>query len=161
MKHNNDRRQPDGLVAPGLTRLLLFQMCFALYAARDAHAMRHYDVKLLNFLLADFAACVASTTGPSRLGEDEAAAAAALFSPNSAAAAAMAAGRAAGGHGGGRKQLQLQQGGVMTVRYGLGPHVYRLEMPAEQVRRRRGWGWFGCPVSASCVYLVTGGIWPN
>lgn len=109
-------------------------MCFGLYAARDAHAMRHYDVKLLNFLLADFAAACVSAT-PSRP-EDEAAATV-LFSPNSAAAAAMAAGRVVGG--GGRKQ-QLQQDGVMTVRYGLGPHVYRLEMPAEQVRRRGFWG---------------------
>lgn len=103
-------------------------MCFALYAARDAHAMRHYDVKLLNFLLADFASACVST--PSRL-EDEAAAA--LFSPNSAAAAAMAAGRVA--DGGGRKQQQMRQDGVITVRYGLGPHVYRLEMPTTQVRR--------------------------
>lgn len=124
-------------------------MCFALYAARDAHAMRHYDVKLLNFLLADFAAACVSAT-PSRP-EDEAAAAA-LFSPNSAAAAAMAAGRVVGG--GGRKQQmqQLQQDGVMTVRYGLGPHVYRLEMPAEQVRRR-GFD-DACTHSVCCATVV-------
>jgi len=50
------RERPLGALPPGLTRLLLFQMCFALYAARETYAMRHYDLKLLNFLLADFLA---------------------------------------------------------------------------------------------------------
>ena len=48
------RRQDEGLVSPTTVRHLLFQMCFSLYSAREAHAMRHYDVKLLNFLLSDF-----------------------------------------------------------------------------------------------------------
>lgn len=108
-------------------------MCFALYAARDAHAMRHYDVKLLNFLLADFEASSSTTATTTTALEDEAAAA--LFSPGSAAAAAVAAHK-------GQQQQQRQQGkgqgeegGAMAVRYGLGPHVYRLTLPADKVRR--------------------------
>jgi serine/threonine protein kinase len=36
------RRQPDGLVPEATARDMLFQMCFSLYAAREAHLMRHY-----------------------------------------------------------------------------------------------------------------------
>ncbi len=125
-------------------------MCFALYAARDAHAMRHYDVKLLNFLLADFAP---EGPPPAAL-EDEpaaAAAAAALFSPGSATAAAMAAGRSGA-------KSQGPAGVVTAVRYGLGPHVYRLALPAEQVGARvDGWmdgymdGWMDVSLTRSSL----------
>jgi len=45
------RKQPDGLLPLNVIPHLLFQMCFALYSARDTLSMRHYDVKLLNFFL--------------------------------------------------------------------------------------------------------------
>jgi hypothetical protein len=48
------RRQPEGLVPGDVALQLTFQMCFSLYAVRQSFAMRHYDVKLLNFLLTDF-----------------------------------------------------------------------------------------------------------
>jgi len=33
-------------------RYMLFQMCFSLYCCRDQLALRHFDVKLLNFMVA-------------------------------------------------------------------------------------------------------------
>lgn len=48
------RAQPDGLLGPEVVLAFLFQMCFAMYTAREAFLMRHYDVKLLNFFLRDF-----------------------------------------------------------------------------------------------------------
>lgn len=33
-----------------MTRFVMFQMCFALYTCQDVLSMRHYDIKLLNFL---------------------------------------------------------------------------------------------------------------
>ena len=46
------RRQP-GMVLPTCTTLrFFFQMCFALYASRATLGLRHYDLKLLNFLVA-------------------------------------------------------------------------------------------------------------
>lgn len=43
---------PDSLPTVDVALGLLFQMCFAVYAARAEYAMRHYDLKLLNFLAA-------------------------------------------------------------------------------------------------------------
>ena len=58
-------------------RAFLFQMCFALYACREQLALRHLDVKLLNFLVTHGAAAL----------------------PPSQRAAALAADAAVGGHG--------------------------------------------------------------
>jgi len=45
-------RQP-GMVLPTCTTLrFFFQICFALYASRATLGLRHYDLKLLNFLVA-------------------------------------------------------------------------------------------------------------
>ena len=100
----------------GVARLLLFQMCFALYAARDTHAMRHYDVKLLNFLLADFGHhdnhASSSSSSSSVLQENRQ--------------------RQRGGGKGG-KRGGSSSSSTVAVRYGLGPHVYRLPLPKEQV----------------------------
>ena len=43
---------PDECLTVGAAQAMLFQMAFALYVARHQCAMRHYDVKLLNFFLA-------------------------------------------------------------------------------------------------------------
>lgn len=56
------RRQPDGLVPADVALQLTFQMCFSLYAVRASLAMRHYDVKLLNFLVTDFQPPAATQT---------------------------------------------------------------------------------------------------
>jgi len=57
-----DRDAHDAATA----RHLLFQMVFALYAGRERLSMRHYDIKLLNYLLqpAADAAAAAATTDP-------------------------------------------------------------------------------------------------
>lgn len=44
--------QPDALPDVAAATSIAFQMCFAVYAARASYAMRHYDLKLLNFLAA-------------------------------------------------------------------------------------------------------------
>jgi serine/threonine protein kinase len=44
---------PGNVLAPEALLPLAFQMCFALYAAQTEFDLRHYDVKLLNFLLKD------------------------------------------------------------------------------------------------------------
>ncbi|KAH8045897.1 hypothetical protein JL720_16559 [Aureococcus anophagefferens] len=49
------RSLPGGAL-PGAALALFFQMCFSLYASRAALGLRHYDVKLLNFLAAPVAA---------------------------------------------------------------------------------------------------------
>jgi len=38
-------------LAPATVRCMLFQMCFALYSCREQLSLRHFDVKLLNFLV--------------------------------------------------------------------------------------------------------------
>lgn len=45
------RNHPDKMLAPRDCRNLLFQMTFALHVAGDRFGLKHYDVKLLNFLL--------------------------------------------------------------------------------------------------------------
>jgi len=45
------KKQPDQSIAPSESRMLLFQMAFALHTAADRYSMKHYDVKLLNFFL--------------------------------------------------------------------------------------------------------------
>mmetsp|Transcript_3226 Transcript_3226/g.7135 ORF Transcript_3226/g.7135 Transcript_3226/m.7135 type:complete len:1869 (+) Transcript_3226:634-6240(+) len=45
------RNHPDKMLAPWDCRNLLFQMTFALHVAGDRFGLKHYDVKLLNFLL--------------------------------------------------------------------------------------------------------------
>ncbi|KAH8076849.1 hypothetical protein JL721_879 [Aureococcus anophagefferens] len=50
------RSLPGGALPDGATLALFFQMCFSLYASRAALGLRHYDVKLLNFLAAPVAA---------------------------------------------------------------------------------------------------------
>ena len=42
-----------GSLEASLIRNILFQMCFSLYACRERIAMRHYDIKLLNFFCTD------------------------------------------------------------------------------------------------------------
>ena len=43
-----DRR----IMSVSTVRHMLFQMCFALYCCRDQLALRHFDIKLLNFMVA-------------------------------------------------------------------------------------------------------------
>jgi serine/threonine protein kinase len=45
------RNLPDKMLTPWDCRNLLFQMAFALHVAADRFGLKHYDVKLLNFLL--------------------------------------------------------------------------------------------------------------
>jgi hypothetical protein len=45
------KSQDNALIAPQEARLLLFQMAFALHTAGDKYALKHYDIKLLNFFL--------------------------------------------------------------------------------------------------------------
>ena len=45
------RNHPDKMLSPQECRNLLFQMAFALHVAADRFGLKHYDVKLLNFLL--------------------------------------------------------------------------------------------------------------
>ena len=45
------RNHPNKKLAPQDCRNLLFQMAFALHVAGDRFGLKHYDVKLLNFLL--------------------------------------------------------------------------------------------------------------
>lgn len=47
------RAQPDGLLPLHEATACLFQMVFALYAGRVELSLRHADVKLLNFLVAN------------------------------------------------------------------------------------------------------------
>ncbi len=150
------RRQPEGVLPPALTRLLLFQMCFALYAARDTHLMRHYDLKLLNFLLADFPA-----PGPST--SSSLASSSSSLSKGVRSQRRVLRARQDGGRGGGEGEMEydhneeeetapstrVNKGGrrrmggqkeeeeekekeeVVTVRYGLGAHTYLLPLPAS------------------------------
>ena len=48
-------RRAGQLAVPDV-RALLFQMCYALYACREKLALRHFDVKLLNFFVTHGAA---------------------------------------------------------------------------------------------------------
>lgn len=50
------RDQPDKLLPLAEARSFLFQMAFSLYVGRAELSMRHFDVKLLNFLVADASA---------------------------------------------------------------------------------------------------------
>lgn len=45
---------------PADIRSMFFQMCFSLYSCRDQVTLRHFDIKLLNFLLADSSVLVDS-----------------------------------------------------------------------------------------------------
>ena len=45
------RNHPDKMLTPWDCRNMLFQMAFALHVAADRFGLKHYDVKLLNFLL--------------------------------------------------------------------------------------------------------------
>lgn len=45
------KNHPNKMLAPCDCRNLLFQMAFALHVAGDRFGLKHYDVKLLNFLL--------------------------------------------------------------------------------------------------------------
>jgi serine/threonine protein kinase len=45
------RNHPDKMLTPWDCRNMLFQMTFALHVAADRFGLKHYDVKLLNFLL--------------------------------------------------------------------------------------------------------------
>lgn len=45
------RNQPNKMLDPWDCRNMLFQMAFALHVAGDRFGLKHYDVKLLNFLL--------------------------------------------------------------------------------------------------------------
>lgn len=45
------RRAPDQQLEVSVVRSMLFQMCYSLYCARDKLALRHFDVKLLNFFV--------------------------------------------------------------------------------------------------------------
>ncbi len=47
------RRQPNAVIPPSDARCLLFQMAFSLHVAGNKFAMKHYDVKLLNFFMSD------------------------------------------------------------------------------------------------------------
>ena len=46
------RKQTHGVLPESTTFQFFFQMCFAVYVSRAALGLRHYDVKLLNFLVA-------------------------------------------------------------------------------------------------------------
>ncbi len=48
------RKSPN--MAPATIRNMLFQMCFALYSCREQLSLRHFDIKLLNFLVTNGAA---------------------------------------------------------------------------------------------------------
>ena len=73
------KAQPKQLFAVDQLRPLLYQMLFALYASQRELGLRHYDIKLLNFFLADPASRLppqsAATTGE---GQESAPAATAL-----------------------------------------------------------------------------------
>lgn len=56
------RSQRDPL-AVDVVRLMLFQMCYSLYACRDQISLRHYDLKLLNFFVTHGSALLSSTLG--------------------------------------------------------------------------------------------------
>jgi len=45
------KNQPSFQIDPEEARILLFQMAFSLHVAGDRFGLKHYDVKLLNFLL--------------------------------------------------------------------------------------------------------------
>jgi len=45
-----------------LVRSFLFQMCFSIYACRDKFSLRHFDIKLLNFLVTKGSAVTANTS---------------------------------------------------------------------------------------------------
>lgn len=47
-------------------RQIFFQMCFSIYSCREQLSLRHFDIKLLNFFLADSSALLSnySTTSP-------------------------------------------------------------------------------------------------
>lgn len=45
------KNHPDKMLTPWDCRNLLFQMAFALHVAADRFGLKHYDIKLLNFLL--------------------------------------------------------------------------------------------------------------
>ena len=45
------RNEPKNVIHPEEARIFLFQMAFSLHVAGDKFGLKHYDVKLLNFLL--------------------------------------------------------------------------------------------------------------
>jgi hypothetical protein len=45
------RQLPKGILPVEETLAAVFQMLFAIFAARHEYKMRHYDLKLLNFLV--------------------------------------------------------------------------------------------------------------
>jgi serine/threonine protein kinase len=47
------KRQPDEALDPGVNRMFLFQIAFALHAAADKFSLKHYDLKLLNVFVQD------------------------------------------------------------------------------------------------------------
>jgi hypothetical protein len=53
------RSQKD--LAVDVVRMMLFQMCYSLYACRDQVSLRHYDLKLLNFFVTHGSALLSST----------------------------------------------------------------------------------------------------
>lgn len=72
------KKLPDELMSSSESRLLIFQVAFALHAAADRFSLKHYDIKLLNIFLQKLSGIEAEFT---------------------------------------------------TLRYGLGSHVFALEMP--------------------------------
>ncbi|CAN0054801.1 unnamed protein product, partial [Discosporangium mesarthrocarpum] len=97
------RAQPNGLLSVPETLSCLFQMFFCLYTARAQLCLRHYDIKLLNFLVADAFKLVPMGSGDGGYG---------------ASAAGVEAAAAGAGN--------------VCLGYGLGEEVVELVMPRDR-----------------------------
>jgi hypothetical protein len=54
------RKQRKRTLPVGDIRNIFFQMCFSIYSCREQMSLRHFDIKLLNFLLADSSVLIKS-----------------------------------------------------------------------------------------------------
>lgn len=107
------RNQPDGLLSLSEAHCFLFQMAFALYVGRTELSMRHFDVKLLNFLVADAAALLGGVSG-------------------SEGAAGTPAEPGDLSSLGDEQLLGMEDGGGVVLRYAVGAEVVELRMPEER-----------------------------
>ncbi|CAM9674294.1 unnamed protein product, partial [Phaeothamnion confervicola] len=97
------RGQPNGQLEIEEIRRFLFQMVVAVYAARRVYTMRHYDLKLLNFLVKD------------------------ILPPQH-----DICGDGGGASIDGRCNVRASGGESVTIHYGCGRYVFELRMPRER-----------------------------
>lgn len=110
-----DLVRKEKLLEPAVVRSMLFQMCFSLFASRDRLALRHFDIKLLNFFV---------STGS------------ALLQPSHREHQQAHPGKAGGTGKGGVNSFQpfkAAQGkagtsGPVALRIGFGRQIYTMEM---------------------------------